>query len=110
MVYNVFRWSAIPEKLAEHDAAIAALAAHCKADHPLIKAVKSWKVSFGSDAPRPGRIWVEVFDSLAAFEEHGKEHSPACDAVWAPIYATTVPGTTTTSVWSPNQPDAWFER
>ncbi|MFN2465779.1 MAG: hypothetical protein ABR598_05870 [Candidatus Dormibacteria bacterium] len=111
MVYCVYRWSVQRERVSEHDAALVKLGEHIKDEHPLIQGVRSWKVSFGSDVGRPGRVWAELFKTLADYEEHGRtEYTAACDEAWAPIFEAMVPGSMTSSIWDEVALDAWFDR
>ncbi|MEO8898260.1 MAG: hypothetical protein ABI473_06145 [Candidatus Dormibacter sp.] len=111
MVYFVYRWSVLRDRVSEHDEAVVKLGKHIKNEHPLIQGVRSWKVTVGSEVGRPGRVWAELFRSLTDFEEHGRtEYTPACDEAWAPVFAAMVPGSMTTSIWDQATPEAWFDR
>lgn len=110
VIHSIYRWTVERESLAAHEEALAALGAHIKASHPLIAGVRCYKVSFGGEVPRPGRVWDEVYASWADFEESARGHSPACDEAWASVYATMVPGTMTSAAWEEAVPDAWFDR
>lgn len=111
MIACVYRWAVVRDGLARHDEALAALGEHIKADHPLIKGLRGWKVLWGGEVGRPGRVWTEFFESMADYERHEElEYSPACDAVWEPVFATMVPGSMTSAVWQDVVPGARFDR
>ena len=110
MIYSVYRWTAARDSIAAHEAALAGLGDHIRASHPLIQGVRCWKVSFGTEVARPGRIWVEIYASWADYETSGKGHSAACDAAWQPVYDTMVPGSMTSAAWEEAVPGAWFDR
>lgn len=110
MIYSMYRWTADRERLAEHEAALAKLGEHIKESHPLIRGVRCWKVVWGQEVARPGRVWVEMFSSWTEYEAHGLEHSAACDEAWAPVFASMVPGTMTSAAWEDAVPGAWFDR
>lgn len=95
-VWVVQTWSVRETDKAACFAALEALTEHIQAEHPEIDGVRTQMQWVGSQAHR-GILWAESYDSLAALEQG--EHTPACDEVWAPIYALTQPGTHSRSVW-----------
>jgi hypothetical protein len=111
MVHCVYRWTADRSRLGEHTDALKALAAHIRDEHPLIKQLRCWTVLWGGEVARPGRIWVETFESMTDYEKHeAQEYTAACDEIWAPVFATMVPGTMTSAVWQDTLADVWFQR
>jgi quinol monooxygenase YgiN len=111
MVHCVYRWTVDRSRLAEHTEALTALGAHIRDEHPLIKEVRCWTVLWGAEAARPGRVWVETFESMTAYEKHeAEEYTAACDEAWKPVFATMVPGTMTSAVWTDAVPEAWVVR
>lgn len=110
MIYSMYRWTVQRTALAEHESALAKLGEHIQASHPLIRGVRCWKVVWGQEVARPGRVWVELFESWADYETSGKGHSAACDEAWAPVYNTMIPGSMTSAAWEDTVPGAWFDR
>ena len=111
MVHCVYRWTVDRSRLAEHTTGLKVLGEHIRDTHPLVLAVRCWTVMWGDEAARPGRIWVESFESMTAYEQsEAEEYTAACDEVWKPVFDTMVPGTMTSAVWTDAVPEAWFQR
>jgi hypothetical protein len=81
--------------------ALEQIAAHIKAEHPEILSVRTQMQWVGSQAHR-GILWAEEYESLTGADSG--EHTPACDEVWAPVHALTLPGTHQRSVWFDVEP------
>jgi hypothetical protein len=95
-VWVVQQWSVRETDKGACFEALARLAEHIQAEHPEIDGVRTQMQWTGLQAHR-GIIWVEEYESLAAVEQ--AHHTPACDEVWEPIHALTLPGTHGRSVW-----------
>ena len=109
-VFLVGRWTAQRDQLPEVERAIARIQEHLRSEHPSVRGMRCFRVRAGEPAA-PGFVWMEEFESLAGYEEGDKaEYTPACDEVWAPIYAAAVPGTFTWSFYNDQARDGWFDR
>ena len=87
--------------------AVVELAEHVRTVHPTAKSFRTYRQVWGS---RPWRAYVCYleYENLTAME--ADPDTPACDAVWAPIFAAAQPGTFATAVWSDRLRASWFER
>lgn len=95
-VWVVQQWSVRETDKGACFDALQKLTDHIRAEHPEIDAVHTQMQWTGRQAHR-GIVWVEEYESLAAVEQGN--HTPACDEMWAPIHALTLPGTHDRSVW-----------
>ena len=95
-VWVVQQWSVRETDKAACFEALERLADHIKDEHPEIEGVRTQMQWTGTQAHR-GILWAEEYDSLSAMEQG--THTPACDEVWSPIHALTMPGTHGRSVW-----------
>ncbi len=95
-VWVVQQWSVRESDRPACDAALAAIAAHIRAGHPEVLAVRTHLQWVGTQAHR-GYVWMEDYESLTGIES--SEHTSACDEVWAPIHQLTLAGSHQRSVW-----------
>jgi hypothetical protein len=110
-VFYVVQWTAIRERLPELQQALTRLQEHVRLEHPSVRSARSFRVQWGGEPARPGFIWMEEFESLTAIEESERlESTPACDEVWASIYACAVAGTIMTGLWRSEGQEGWFAR
>ena len=95
-VFVVHEFSVRPADTAEVDAALAAIAAHIRTDHPEVLTCDTYRQWVGS-RPHRGYTWLEGFADLTTME--GGTETPTCTAVWEPIYRLAQEGTVRRSVW-----------
>lgn len=82
--------------------ALAAIGEHIKAEHPEILGVRARVQWVGRQAHR-GIEWEEHYESLTSLDE--APATPACQEVWAPVHALTLPGSHERSVLLDAEPD-----
>ena len=105
------QWSITRDRLPEVEGALAKIQQHIRLEHPGIRGVRSWRLLMGNGQAVPAFLWMEEYESLSAYEESSaREQTPACDVVWAPIYASLVPGTFTRTLLLDQGRDGWFTR
>ena len=106
-VYQVMQWSVNDADSDACEQALVGLAEHVRTVHPTAKSLRIYRQVWGS---RPWRAYLchIEYESLTAMD--ADPDTPACDKVWAPIFAAALPGTFATSVWSDRQRSVWFER
>jgi hypothetical protein len=110
-VFYVVQWTAIRERLPELQQALTRLQEHVRLEHPSVRSTRSFRVQWGGEPARPGFIWMEEFESLTAIDESDRlESTPACDEVWAAVYACAVAGTIMTGLWRSEGQEEWFTR
>lgn len=74
----------------EVDRALAKILQHLRLEHPGIRPARSWRLLISNEQAVPCFLWVEKYKRLSADEESSdREQTPACDASWAPIDATS---------------------
>ena len=111
MIYCIHRWSVKRERVGEHAEAVRRMLDHVRSHHPLVRETSFYTVLWGSDVGRPGRVFVEAFETESDYERsEATESTPECDAVWDAIFATIVDGTHTTSIHKGALVDAWTRR
>jgi hypothetical protein len=111
VIYCIHRWSVKRDRVADHQEAVRRMLDHVRSTHPLVRETAFHTVLWGSDVGRPGRIYVEAFETESDYERsEATESTPECDAVWAPIFETIVDGSHTTSIWKGALVDAWTRR
>ena len=101
-VWVVQRFSVREADKAACLAALEVISEHIKQDHSEVIGIRTQLQWVGEQAHR-GFLWAEAYESLTSAE--AGTHTPTCDEVWAPVYAMTLPGTHTRSVWLDNGPN-----
>ena len=108
-VYYVVQWSLRPADVDACEAQLAIISAHVKAKHPGVKSIRTFRQAWGP-LPRRAYLWFEEYASLTAMEEDGKNETPECAEVWAPIERMALEGSYIAAVWTDPQRQVWFER
>jgi hypothetical protein len=106
-VFVVHEFSVRPADTADVDAALAAIVAHIRDEHPEILTCETYRQWVGS---RPHRAyhWIEGFENLAAID--GGTATQACTDSWEPIYRLAQEGSILRSVWLAAPPELSMER
>jgi hypothetical protein len=109
-MFLVGQWTAQRERLPEVERALGTIQEHIRMEHPSVRGLRCFRVKAGEPAA-PAFVWMEEFESLTAYEEGDRvEYTPACDEVWAPVYAAAVPGTFRWSFYGDQARAGWFDR
>jgi len=106
-VYQVIQWS-VPQPQAEAcGKAVEVIGEHVRSVHPTAKSFRTYQQVIG---PLPLRSYVCLleYESLTAFDNDPE--TPACDEVWAPVFAVAEPRSVSIAIWSDPQRGSWFER
>jgi hypothetical protein len=106
-VFVVHEFSVRPADQKEVEAALEAIVAHIRADHPEVLTCQTFKQWVGPRAHR-GYVWLEGFASLTTMESGTSTQT--CSEVWEPVYRLAQPGTVLRSVWLASAPGLGMRR
>jgi hypothetical protein len=106
-IYYVATWSVNQNDAAACEDALTALAEHIRAEHPLIRSVRTFRQAWGP-APRRAYAWYEEFESLTSME--ADLGTPVCEEIWKPLHGLAEAGTFSAAIWTDPQRSLWFER
>jgi hypothetical protein len=106
-MFVVHQFSVRPADQAEVDAALAAIVAHIRTEHPEVLSCQTYKQWVGPQAHR-GYTFLEGFASLTELEN--APGTPVCVEVWEPIYRLAQEATVTRGVWIESAPELRLAR
>jgi hypothetical protein len=108
-VFYVVQWSVRPADERACEDQLAIISRHIRTKHPGIKSIMTFRQAWGP-LPRRAYMYFEEYAGLTGMEEEGKNETPECVEIWAPIERMALEGSYIAAVWSDPNRNVWFER